>query len=55
MSALLSKLPPRFRWTLHNMVAHPVSEVLFQLGFERAGNALHDTTVPIHERGAGRG
>lgn len=52
---LIDHLPPRFRWTPHNLVAHPVSEVLFQLGFEKAGDALHDATVPTHTRGEGRG
>ena len=55
VNALLSKLPARFRWTLHNLVAHPVSEVLFQVGLYRLGNALHDATIPGHEKGTGRG
>lgn len=55
MNNLLAKLPPRFRWTLHNLVAHPLSEVLFQFGAERAGNWFHDVTIPWHEKGTGRG
>ena len=47
---LIDSLPQRFRWT-----PHPLSEVLFQLGFEALGNKLHDATVPTHEKGAGRG
>jgi len=43
---LLSRLPERFRWTLHNVVAHPLSEVLYQLGARRASDAVHDRTVP---------
>ena len=45
----------RFAWTFHNIVAHPLSEVLYQIGAEAAGNAIHDATVPTHERGGGRG
>lgn len=45
----------RFRWTLHNVVAHPLSEVLYLLGFERASNWVHDVTVPAHRAGQGRG
>lgn len=52
---LLSKLPKRFQWTLHNLVAHPLSEVLFQCGYEDLGNAVHDVTVPEHIKGEGRG
>lgn len=46
LPALLSHLPERFRWTLHNLVAHPLSEVLHQLGARRASDAVHDRTVP---------
>lgn len=55
MSRLLSILPDRFRWTLHNLIAHPLSEILFQVGAERAGNYVHDITIPEHESGTGRG
>lgn len=55
MNGILSMLPRRFRWTLHNIIAHPASEILFQLGFEHAGNWIHDVTVPTHEKGTGRG
>ena len=46
LPARLAALPSRWRWTLHNLVAHPLSEVLFQVGAERAANAVHDATIP---------
>lgn len=46
LPALLAALPSRWRWTLHNLVAHPLSELLFQVGAERAANAVHDATIP---------
>jgi hypothetical protein len=52
---LFARLPSRFHWTFHNLVAHPVSEILFQLGFEDAGNRFHDWSVPYHAPGTGRG
>lgn len=52
---LLGRLPERFRWTLHNLVAHPVSEVLYQAGLEKLSNYIHDHTTPVHEAGNGRG
>jgi len=52
---LFAKLPQRFQWTFHNLVAHPVSEVLYQLGFEDAGNRFHDWSIPLHDSGTGRG
>jgi hypothetical protein len=53
--AILARLPERFRWTLHNIVAHPLSELLFQVGLRRWSDAVHDLTVPEHEQGTGRG
>ncbi len=55
MNQLLARLPERFQWTLHNLVAHPVSEILFQVGLEKLSNLVHDKTVPEHEPGTGRG
>ncbi len=55
MPTLLARLPVRFQWTLHNLVAHPLSEILFQLGLESRGDWVHDITVPLHVQGEGRG
>ena len=52
---LLGKLPERFRWSLHNLVAHPLSELLFQVGLREWSDRVHDLTVPEHEAGTGRG
>lgn len=52
---LLAKLPERFQWLLHNIVAHPLSEIFWQLGFENLSNKIHDLTIPVHEPGTGRG
>ena len=55
----LSKLG-LFKWTLHNLIAHPLGELTYLCGLgsgpaERASNWLHDVTVPDHESGTGRG
>ena len=42
----LGKLLIRWRWTLHNIVGHPLSEVLYQLGAASVGNWVHDATLP---------
>ena len=52
---VFARLPERFHWTFHNLIAHPLSEVLFQLGFEALGNDLHDWSIPLHDTGNGRG
>ena len=54
LTRLLSGLGP-FKWTLHNLMAHPLSEVVYLLGFENFSNWIHDSTVPEHEPGTGRG
>ena len=51
---LLSKLGP-FKWSLHNLVAHPLSELMYLAGFERASDWIHDVTLPEHKPGTGRG
>jgi hypothetical protein len=33
-------------WAIHNIIAHPLMELLGWIGLRRAGNWLHDKTVP---------
>lgn len=49
-------------WPVHNLLAHPLSELAFWLarpfGIDRAATiagAIHDATLPPHESGTGRG
>ena len=50
-------------WTVHNIISHPVSEVLYLIslpfvGREKAENIsgwIHDVTIPDQVRGTGRG
>lgn len=42
------------RWAIHNLIAHPVSE-LYWLRLGNLGNRLHDRTLPVHKPGTGRG
>ncbi|MDB4278143.1 hypothetical protein N9917_00935 [Deltaproteobacteria bacterium] len=54
LSRLLALLPERFQWTTHNVVAHPLSEVVWQVGTSRGPQSrllklserIHDGTVP---------
>lgn len=50
MRKLVTRLPKRFQWTLHNMVAHPLSEILFQIGFKSLGDRVHDATLPYDDQ-----
>ena len=45
-------------WTVHNLLAHPLMELLCLISFgklEAFGNKIHDATVPEHTPGEGRG
>lgn len=42
-------------WTTHNLIAHPLSEVAHLLGLDEWSRILHDTSIPLHEPGTGRG
>lgn len=46
MKAILKRVPKRFQWTIHNLVGHPLSEVLFQLGFKELSERVHDESAP---------
>ena len=52
---IIEKLPNRFKWTIHNLIAHPLSELLYQIGAEDLGNKVHDATLPTNFEGDGRG
>jgi hypothetical protein len=36
----------KFKWTFHNVVAHPLSEVLFLVGATDLSKRVHDGSVP---------
>ena len=33
-------------WPFHNIVGHPIMQVLMWVGLEKAANAVHDGTLP---------
>ncbi len=51
----VARLPDRYKWTLHNLIARPLSEVMYLFGFQNLSNRLHDATIPDHLPGEGRG
>ena len=44
-----------FWWVVHNLIAHPLSEIAYWLRLRRFSFWIHDVTVPTHEAGEGRG
>ncbi len=56
LKRLINNLPERLRWTLHNLVSHPLSELAFlATGDEELAGRIHDATLPDHQQGQGRG
>ena len=49
LSSGLAKLPVRFQFILHNLVSHPLSEIVFQFTGNREGLCgwIHDCTLPL--------
>ena len=44
----------RFRYTLHNLVGHPLMEVLWLLRMDTLADWIHDITLPKDVRKAWR-
>lgn len=44
MNLKLEKIFKNF--TFHNIVAHPIMQILNLMTFERIGNIIHDKTIP---------
>ena len=38
-----------FKYTIHNMVAHPIMELLHLIGLSKLGDKIHDITLPIED------
>jgi len=37
---------PKMLWAVHNIVAHPLYEILSLVGLKKWGDWIHDITVP---------
>ena len=49
MKKIINKLPKKYKWTFHNLIAHPLSEVAYLLGKEELSEFIHDSTIPDKE------
>jgi hypothetical protein len=52
---LRAKSKDHFRWSFHNLIAHPASEIAWLLGFKKLSDEIHDKTVPKHDKETDRG
>ena len=46
MKKLIDKLPRKFKYTIHNCIGHPMSEICYLIGMDNLGVKIHDGTLP---------
>lgn len=46
MKRFINILPDRFKWSIHNIIAHPLMEICFLIGLDKTANLVHDCTIP---------
>lgn len=46
MRSFVTKLG-RFQYAIHNLLAHPLMEILHWFGQTELGNRVHDATLPL--------
>ena len=49
MKFLINKLPKKFKWTIHNVIAHPLSEIAYLVGASVLSEIIHDCTIPDND------
>jgi len=46
MKKVIDRLPKRFQFTIHNLIAHPLMEIFYQLGLSNLATWIHESTCP---------
>ena len=46
MNNYINKFKKHFKWTFHNIVAHPLCEIVHLLGASQLSEKIHDSTIP---------
>jgi hypothetical protein len=41
-----AKTKNHFRWSFHNLIAHPLSEIVWLLGFKKLSDKIHNKSIP---------
>jgi len=49
IQSLIQKIPEKYNYTIHNLIAHPLMEVFHVLGYTDLGNKIHEITLPSRE------
>lgn len=53
MKRLIDYLPRELAWSVHNLIGHPLSEVIYLVTLGRGvrlTNWIHDFTAPTHNK-----
>ena len=51
MSKTINNLPQKYKWTIHNIIAHPLMELAHLLGNPQLSEFIHDSTIPNNING----
>lgn len=43
---IITKLPGKYQYSAHNLIAHPLMELAHLCGYTELGNKIHDATLP---------
>ena len=46
MEKTINNLPQKYKWTIHNVIAHPLMELAHLLGNSQLSEFIHDSTIP---------
>lgn len=49
MQNFIKKLPEKYKYTIHNLIAHPMMEIFHLLGMSEISEKIHNITLPIEE------
>ena len=50
MRKIIALLPVKYSMSIHNLVAHPLSEIFHILGMNEIALYIHDITLPEEEK-----
>ena len=48
--AIRAATKEHFRWSIHNLLAHPLSEIAWLVGLRKLSDWLHDKSIPTKRR-----
>ena len=46
IKTIINKLPGKYQYSIHNLIAHPLMELTHICGYTELGNKIHEATLP---------